>query len=175
MEVLRKVVSTNHFRRNINGMNCTERKLLLHTFVEAKGYLFFQNYRAETKYFPETEQLNQKNQKILWHFSSHRQPAPSEAFHFIVIPLKLKLSRSMSWKQRQENNSPLWVQFASFSLPWRGAGECLMIPTCGTMALGEIICFYLRGRLSIMTRQCKDCTTNFNPLMLTEENCCCLN
>lgn len=39
-------------------------------------------------------------------FSPHSQPAPPEAFHSIILPPKLKLSQSISWKQRQENKSP---------------------------------------------------------------------
>lgn len=54
-------------------MNCTENKLLLHNYYMicwspgTKRFIFFQSYRTEGKYFPETEPLNQTDEKILLH------------------------------------------------------------------------------------------------------------
>lgn len=86
---------------DINGMNCTERKLLLHTYYMicwspgAKGFVFFQNYRAEGKYFPETEQLNQTNEKILLHL---QLPWPSCPIWSLLLHISFTETEALTSK-----------------------------------------------------------------------------
>lgn len=125
--MLRKVVSSNHFRRSINGMNCTERKLVFHTFTEAlkqKGIFSSRTIGLKQSAFQRQKSWTRRMRKFYGIFSSHSQSAPPEAVHFTILLLKRKLSQSMWRKQRLDA-----VCILLFAM--KCARECLMTPTCG--------------------------------------------